>query len=89
MGLGQVQRAPGDVMALTVLLANGEVVTCLHNEQGALVYATLSGAAVHRADRDGAAVARACPPVQETVPFDDVVGGFGAILTRSEHVRLW
>ena len=46
-------------------------------------------AAVHQADRNGAAVARACVPVQETVPFDDVVGGLDATLTRSEHVRLW
>ena len=44
---------------------------------------------MHRADRDGTAVARACIQVQETVAFDDVVDGLHATLTRSEHARLW
>ena len=44
---------------------------------------------MHRADRDGAAIARAGVPVQETVPFDDVVDDLDAILMQSEYVRLW
>ena len=34
---------PGDVMALTVLLANEELVACSHDEPSDLFFATLSG----------------------------------------------
>ena len=52
---------PGDTMALTLLLANGELVSCSHDEQiDCALLCHAHRAAAHRADRDSAAVARAC-----------------------------
>ena len=79
-------------MALTVLLANGELVSCSHDEQSAPFYATLSGL---RWTGLIVTVQLSLEPafrlreVQEPVPFDDVVDDLDAILTRSSHARLW
>lgn len=83
---------PGDVMALTVLLANGELVACSHDERSDLFFATLSGLGC-----TGLIVtvqlslepAFRLREIQETVPFDDVVENLEGMVTRSEHVRLW
>lgn len=83
---------PGDVMALTVLLANGELVTCSHAERSELFLATLSGLGC-----TGLIVtvqlslepAFRLREIQETVPFDQVVDNLDVMVARSEHVRLW
>lgn len=83
---------PGDVMALTVLLANGELVACSHDERSDLFFATLSGLGC-----TGLIVtvqlslepAFRLREIQETVRFDDVVDNLEVMVARSEHVRLW
>lgn len=83
---------PGDVMALTVLLANGELVTCSRDERTELFLATLSGLGC-----TGLIVtvqlslepAFRLREIQETVPFDQVVDNLETMVTRSEHVRFW
>src|SRR5258706_6546134 len=83
---------PGDVMALTVLLANGELVACSPDERSDLFFATLSGLGC-----TGLIVtvqlslepAFRLREIQETVPFDDVVDNLEGMVARSEHVRLW
>ena len=83
---------PGDVMALTVLLASGELVTCSRDERSDLFFATLSGLGC-----TGLIVtvqlslepAFRLREVQETVSFDDAVDDLDVMVKRSEHVRLW
>ena len=83
---------PGDVMALTVLLANGELVACSHDERSDIFFATLSGLG---ATGLIVTVQLSLEPafrlreIQETVPFDDVVDNLEVMVARSEHVRLW
>lgn len=88
----QFKVLPGDVIALTVLLASGELVSCSRAERRALFLATLAGVGCTGLV---VTVQLALEPafrlreVQETVPFEDVVRGLDGIVTRSEHVRLW
>ena len=83
---------PADVMALTVLLVNGELVACSREERSDLFFATLSGLGC-----TGLIVtvqlslepAFRLREVQETVPFDEMVNDLDVMVRRSEHVRIW
>jgi L-gulonolactone oxidase len=83
---------PGDVMALTILLASGELVACSREERSELFFATLSGlgcTGLIVTAQLSVEPAFRLREVQETVPFDDVVDDLDVMVTKSEHVRLW
>lgn len=81
-----------NVLALTILLANGARVTCSASEHSDLFYASLSGLGgtgllleikleVEDAFR--------LKEVAESVPFDMALDDFDAIMTSTQHPRLW
>ncbi|KAL1663320.1 D-arabinono-1,4-lactone oxidase-domain-containing protein [Schizophyllum commune] len=81
-----------NVLALTILLANGARVTCSASEHSDLFYASLSGLGgtgllleikleVEDAFR--------LKEVADSVPFDMALDDFDAIMTSTQHPRLW
>lgn len=81
-----------DVMALTIMLADGSVVACSRDHEKDLFLATLCGLGCTgliltvQLRVEPAFVLR---EVQETLPFDEVLENLDVMVSASQHVRLW